>query len=216
MKKVTLFIADDHDIVRRGIRMLIETEWGWEICGEAGDGREAVAQILKLKPRIVILDVGMPGLGGVEATRQIRRDLPETDVLVFTGQDSESLVHQLFSAGARGFVLKTEAGDKLIPAIKALLAGEPYFGPRIGNLIFDQYMRNSAQPAQASTDGLSPREREIVQLLAEGQSNKEVATTLGISVKTTETHRAAIMKKLGFRSFSELVRFAVRNHIVQQ
>jgi DNA-binding NarL/FixJ family response regulator len=173
-----------------------------------------VEKVLQLKPNLVILDVNMPGLGGVETTRQIKRELPETHVLVFTGQDSETLVHQLFSAGARGFVLKNEASENLIPAIKALVAGEPYFGSRISRIVFDQYVRNSGSPEQTSPDGLSPREREIVQLLAEGRSNKEVATTLGISVKTAETHRGTIMKKLGFNAFSELVRYAVRNHIV--
>jgi DNA-binding NarL/FixJ family response regulator len=214
MKKIRIFIADDHDIVRRGVRPLIESEWGWELCGEAADGRTAVEKVLKLKPNIVILDVNMPELGGVETTRQIKRELPETHVLVFTGSESEALVHQLFSAGARGFVLKNEASESLIPAIKALCAGEPYFGSRISRMVFDQYVRNANSPEQAAPDGLSPREREIVQLLAEGRSNKEVATALGISVKTAETHRGAIMKKLGFTAFSELVRYAVRNHIV--
>jgi DNA-binding NarL/FixJ family response regulator len=158
----------------------------------------------------------MRGLGGVETTRQIKRDLPDTQILIFTGQESESLVHQLFAAGARAFVLKSEGADTLIPAIKALCEGQPFFGTRISQIVFDQYVRHCLTPEQASPDGLSPREREIVQLLAEGNSNKEVATTLGISVKTAETHRAAIMKKLGFDSFSELIRYAVRNHIVSQ
>ena len=214
MKKTRIFIADDHEIVRRGVRPLIESEWGWEVCGEAADGRTAVEKVLQLKPNVVILDINMPGLGGVEATRQIKRELPETHVLVFSGQDSESLVHQLFSAGARAFVLKSEAAENLIPAIKALCAGEPYFGSRVSRIVFDQYVRNANSPELASPDGLSPREREIIQLLAEGRSNKEVATSLGISVKTAETHRGTIMKKLGFNAFSELVRYAVRNHIV--
>jgi DNA-binding NarL/FixJ family response regulator len=214
MKKTKIFLADDHEIVRRGIRPVIASEWGWELCGEASDGRTAVRQILQLKPQVVILDVNMPGLSGVEATRQIKRDLPEAKILIFTGQESESLVHQLFAAGADGFVLKHESPESLIPAIKALCAGEPYFGSQVSRIVFKQYMRNAEHGDQSSPDGLSPREREIVQLLAEGRSNKEVATTLGISVKTAETHRAAIMKKLGFTAFSELVRFAVRNQIV--
>ena len=215
MKRTRIFIADDHDIVRRGLRPLIASEWGWEICGEAADGRDAVTQVAKLKPDIVILDLNMPSLGGVEATRQIKRETPETSVLVFTGQDSEALVHQLFSAGARGFVLKNEASENLIPAIKALCAGQPYFGSRVSGIVFDQYLKTSSHPEQAAPDGLNPREREILQLLAEGASNKDVASTLGISVKTAETHRAAIMKKLDFKSFSDLVRYAIRNHIIQ-
>jgi DNA-binding NarL/FixJ family response regulator len=214
MKKVRILLADDHDIVRRGIRPLIESEWGWEICGEAADGRQAVKMALELKPDIVIVDVAMPELGGVEVTRQIRRDLPETEVLVFTGQDSEVLVHQLLAAGARGFVLKNEAGASLIPAIRALCDHKPYLGAHVSNILFQQYLKGGAHPEQAAPDGLTPREREIVQLLAEGKSNKDVATVLGISIKTAETHRAAIMRKLHFDSFSELVRYAVRNHIV--
>jgi DNA-binding NarL/FixJ family response regulator len=214
-KKVRILLADDHDIVRRGIRPLIESEWGWEICGEAVEGRQAVSMALELKPDIVIVDVSMPELGGVEVTRQIKRELPETEVLVFSGQDSEALVHQLFAAGARGFVLKSEAAANLIPAIKALCHHQPYFGAHVSGIVFEQYLKGASSPEQAAPDGLTPREREIVQLLAEGKSNKEVATVLGISVKTAETHRAAVMRKLGFSAFSELVRYAVRNHIVQ-
>lgn len=216
MKKIRIFLADDHDIVRRGIKPLIESEWGWEICGEADNGRTAVEMILKLKPNVVIMDVSMPGLGGVEATRQIKRDLPDTQILIFTGLDSESLVHQLFTLGVRAFVLKNEAADHLIPAIKALCAGEPYFGSRISKLVFEQYLRGGLNENQGAPDGLNPREREIVQMLAEGNSNKEVASKLGISVKTAETHRATIMKKLNLKAFSELVRYAVRNHLVQE
>ncbi len=214
-KKVRILLADDHEIVRRGIRPLIESEWGWEICGEAVEGRQAVSMAMELKPDIIIVDVSMPELSGVEVTRQIKRDLPETEVLVFTGQDSEALVHQLFAAGARGFVLKSESATHLIPAIKALCNHQPYFGSHVAGIVFDQYLKGGAQSEQAAPDGLTPREREIVQLLAEGKSNKDVASVLGISVKTAETHRAAIMRKLGFEAFSELVRYAVRNHIVQ-
>ena len=215
MKKITIFIADDHDIVRHGIRNLVSIEPDMEICGEAAEGRAALAAVQKLKPNVVVLDVTMPGLGGLEVTRQIRRDAPESEVLIFTAQESETLVHQLFTAGARGFVLKSEGADNLIPGIRALVSGQPYFGSRISRMVFDQYLRNSTQPQQkVAPDGLTPREREIVQLLAEGKSNKEVASTLGTSVKTVETQRGAIMKKLGFQAFSELVRYAVRNHIV--
>lgn len=214
-KKVRILIADDHEIVRRGIRPLIETEWGWEICGEAVEGRQAVSMALELKPDIVIVDVAMPELSGVEVTRQIKRELSETEVLVFTGQDSEALVHQLLSAGARGIVLKSESAAHLIPAIKALCNHQPYFGSHVTGIVFDQYLKGPMHPEQAAPGGLSPREREIIQLLAEGKSNKEAAAVLGISMKTAETHRAAIMRKLGFESFSELVRYAVRNHIVQ-
>jgi DNA-binding NarL/FixJ family response regulator len=213
-KKIRILIADDHDIVRRGMRPLIESEWGWEICGEARDGREAVAEAERLKPDIVVLDVMMPGLNGVDATLQIKGLLPETEVLAFTGTENEAIVHQLFAAGVRGCVLKSEAGEHLIPAIKALCAHESYFSSRVSKVIFESYLKGGVQSEQTTPGGLSPREREIVQLLSDGKSNKEVGTALGISVKTVETHRAAIMRKLDLKAFSELVRFAVRNNIV--
>jgi len=214
MKKKRIFIADNHDIVRRGIRPLLEADLSWEVCGEAADGRDALAGVLKIKPDIVILDVTMPGLGGVEITRQIKRELPKTEVLIFTAQQSENLVRQFLLAGASGFLLKGDRADDLIPAIKALSTGQPYLGPRILRLILDQYMRDTSRPEQVSPDGLTQRERQIVQLLTEGLSNKEVATTLAISIKTVEAYRASVMKKFRFKSFSELVRYAVRNHIV--
>ncbi len=214
-KKIRILIADDHDIVRRGMRPLIESEWGWEICGEARDGREAVTLAEELKPDVVVLDVAMPEINGVEVARQIKRLLPETEVLAFTGTESEALVHQLFAAGARGCVLKSDAAEHLIPAIKALCEHQPYLGSRVTQMVFESYLQGGLQSEAVAPDGLSPREREIVQLLGEGKSNKEVATTLGISVKTAETHRAAVMRKLGFSAFSELVRYAVRNHLVQ-
>jgi DNA-binding NarL/FixJ family response regulator len=214
MKKIRILLADDHDLVRRGLRPLIESEWGWEICGEASNGREAVAMAEKLQPQIVVLDVQMPELNGVEATRQIKRALPETEVLILTGQESEDLVHQILAAGARGYLLKSDAGSQIIPAIKALIEHKPYLTSRAAQVVLDSYLGGGLDAKHAAPGGLTAREREIVQLLAEGKSNKEVATTLGISVKTAETHRATIMHKLGFKAFSELVRYAVRNHIV--
>ncbi len=213
-KKTRILIVDDHDIVRRGMRPLIESEWGWEICGEARDGREAVAEAERLKPDIVVLDVMMPGLNGVDATRQIKELLPDTEVLAFTGSENESLVHQLFAEGARGCVLKSEAGEHLIPAIKALCSHQPYVTSRISKVIFESYLKGGMKSEQVAAGGISDREREIVQLLCDGKSNKEVGAILGISVKTVETHRAAIMKKLNFKAFSELVKYAVRNSIV--
>lgn len=215
MKKTRILIADDHDVIRRGLRPLIEAEWGWEICAEAANGREAVAMALKFRPDIVVLDVAMPEINGLEATRQIRQALPETAVLVLTGQESETLAGQLLDAGARGYLFKTHAGAQLIPAIKALCRGETYFTPGVAEMVLASYLKGGRGAAQTAPGGLSPREREIVQLLGEGKSNKEVGEALGISIKTAETHRANIMRKLGFKAFSELVRYAVRNHIVQ-
>lgn len=214
MKKLRIMIADDHDIVRRGLRPLIESEWGWEVCGEASDGREAVAMAGKLKPDVLIVDVSMPELNGVEVTRQIKRLLPETEVLVFTGHESEKLVHELFAAGALGCVLKTEAGQHLIPAIKSLALHKPFFGSRATEVVFGTYRNGGLPSQQSATPGLSPREREVVQLLSEGKSNKEVAGILGVSVRTAETHRIAVMRKLGLDSFAELVRYAIRNQII--
>ena len=216
MKKIRILIADDHDIVRRGLRPLIESEWGWEICGEAKDGREAIALARQLKPDVVVVDVGMPHVSGVEVTREIKHSLPDTEVLAFTGTESETLVHQLFAAGARGCVLKSEAAEHLIPAIKALCEHRPYLASRVSRVVFESYLQGGVAPEVTAPGGLTPRECETVKLLAEGNSNKQVAAALGISVKTVETHRAAIMRKLGFSAFSELVRFAVRNHLVAE
>lgn len=216
MKKTRILVADDHEIVRRGLRPLIESEWGWEVCGEAINGREAIAKAGELKPDIVVLDVNMPEIGGIDVTREVRRILPETEVLAFTGTESESLIHQLFVAGARACVLKIEATEHLIPAIKSLIQHQPYLASRASGMVFERYLQGGAPAGAEAPGGLTPRERETVRLLANGNSNKEVAAALGISVKTVETHRATIMRKLGFTAFSELVRYAVRNHIVSE
>jgi DNA-binding NarL/FixJ family response regulator len=214
-EQVRILIADDHDIVRRGLRQVIEMQSGWEICGEARDGREALALAEKLKPDVVVLDIAMPALNGVDVTRAIKQMLPETEVLAFTGAESETLVHQLFAAGASGCVLKSDAGEHLVPAIKALCEHEHYLGSSVSKIVFGTYLKGGIAAEDAASGGLTAREREIVQLLAEGKSNKEVATAFGTSAKTVETQRAAIMRKLRFTAFSELVRYAVRNHLVQ-
>jgi DNA-binding NarL/FixJ family response regulator len=216
MSTPRIFIADDHDVVRQGVCSVIQAETDWEVCGQSADGRETVAQVLELRPDIVVLDVALPRLSAVESMRQIRRQLPDTQFLIFTGRESEELALQLFGAGARAFVLKREAADTLIPAIRALLAGKPFFGGFSSSMVFHLAMRARANLGASAPDELSPREREIVQLLAEGASNKEVAAILGISIKTAETHRAAIIKKMGFNTIAELVRYAVRNHLVSE
>ncbi|HEY3900552.1 MAG TPA: response regulator transcription factor [Chthoniobacter sp.] len=216
MNTARIFIADDHDVVRQGVSSVIQAETDWKVCGECGDGRETVAQVLELKPDIVILDVALPRLGTIESMRQIRRELPDTQFLIFTGRECEDLAAQLLAAGARAFVLKSEAAETLIPAIRALLAGKPFFGGFSSSMAIHLAMQATAKLGTRPPDELSPREREIVQLLAEGSSNKDVANLLGISVKTAETHRAAIIKKMGFNTFAELVRYAVRNHLVSE
>lgn len=217
MKPVQILIADDHEVVRQGIKLLLEKVDGWKVVGEAGDGREAVSQAQTLHPDVAIIDVQMPILNGLEVTRQIRRALPLTEVLIFTGTENEQLVHDVFDAGARSYILKSDVTRHLIAAVEALSTHRTYFTTRISEIVFAKYLQEKRPRGEVALPGsrLTPREREIVQLLAEGKSNKEVGTSLGISVKTAETHRASIMRKLGFTAFSELVRYAVRNHIVE-
>jgi DNA-binding NarL/FixJ family response regulator len=215
MENIRILIADDHAIVRRGLRPLLETQSGWEVCGEASDGREAVALAEQLKPDVVVLDVAMPELDGVEAARQIKQRLPETEVLAFTGTDDVAVLHQLFSVGVLACILKMEADEQLIPAIKALSQHQPYLNSRTTQIVFTSYLR-AGPPVETEVPGdLSPQERQIVQLRAEGKRNKEVAATLGLAVKTVEMHRAKIMRKLGLASIGELVRFALRYRIIK-
>ena len=202
-------------MMRRGVRAVVEAMPGWEVCGEAATGREAVAMVEKLRPEIVVMDVTMPELNGLEATRQIRKACPETEVVMFTGHETEELVHQVFEAGARSYILKTDGREKLEAALRSVALHKPYFTTEIGEILFAKFLHGKKNVAEDATTGrLTDREREVVQLLAEGGSNKDVAEALGISVKTAETHRAAVMKKLQFKAFSDLVRYAIRNHII--
>ena len=216
MKAVRILLADDHKVVRQGTRALLSAVPEWEIVGEADNGRDAVSLTAELKPDIVILDIGMPELNGLDATRQIKKKSPETEVLIFTGQETEELVHDVFDSGARSYIMKTDAADHLIDAIKALSEHKHFFTSRISEIVFARYIQEKGTLEGAPEKSrITDREREIVQLLAEGKSSKEIATILGISVRTVETHRAAIMKKLGLKSFSELIRYAVRNKIIE-
>ena len=216
MKTLRILLADDHKVVRQGTRALLSTVPEWEIVGEADNGRDAVSLTSELKPDIVILDIGMPELNGLDATRQIKKKLPETEVLIFTGQETEELVHDVFDSGARSYIMKTDAADHLIDALKALSEHKHFFTSRISEIVFARYIQGKKTVEGAPEKSrITDREREIVQLLAEGKSSKEIATILGISVRTVETHRAAIMKKLALKSFSELIRYAVRNKIIE-
>ncbi len=201
-------------MVRRGVRTTIENEPGWEVCGESADGRKAVALAEELRPDIVVMDIGMPGLNGLDAARQIRRALPRTEVLIFTGEESDQLIHDVFAAGARSYILKSDLSTHLVAAIRALGEHKHYFTTHISEVVFARYFDDASGTAKAKAEGLTPREREIVQLLGEGKSNKEVASVLGISIKTVETHRATTMRKLRLDSFADLVRYAIRNKIV--
>lgn len=216
--KYRILIADDHEIVRRGLRSIIGGQPEWEIVGEAVTGREAVDQVRTLRPDLVIMDIGMPELNGLDATRQILKDVPAIEVLVLTMHESEELVSEVLATGARGYLLKSDAGRDLVAAVESLRKRKPYFTSKVSEMVLTGFLRGGARPE--SPDDLSRlrltgRERQIVQLLAEGKSNKEVANTLNIAVKTAETHRARIMAKLGLRSIGELVRYAVRNRIVE-
>ncbi len=208
---VRILIADDHEIVRKGLCSIIEANAAWEICGQAGDGREAVTLAEQLRPDIVIMDIDMPHLNGLDATRQIKRKLPETEILVFTGTDTEEVVRNVFGAGARSYLLKTEANNHLAPAIEALCKHRTYFSSKVSDMIFAGYLKGSAGVEDIT---LTPRERELVQLVAEGKSNKATAEILGISLKTVETHRASVIRKLKLDSIADLVRYAIRNGIV--
>lgn len=210
-----ILVADDHDLVRRGVRALLETQPGWQVCGEAVNGREAVCQAGRLRPDLVVIDIGMPELNGVEAIRQIKGQRPEAVILALSLHDSEQMVHDVLAAGARGYVLKSDAGERLVTAVRSLLDGGTFLTPLVESIVLAGYLRHDAEASPCVPAGaLSAREREVVQLLAEGRCNKEVASALGISVHTAESHRASIMRKLGLHSIAELVHYAIRNGIV--
>jgi DNA-binding NarL/FixJ family response regulator len=198
-------------VVRKGLRALLDTRRGWKVCAEVANGREAIAKAKALKPDVAILDIGMPGLGGVEATRQIRKASPNTEVLILSAHGSERLVREVLEAGARGYLLKEDADHSLFAAVDALRRHTPFFTPKIA-----EWVARDKKGLRARTPRtlLTPRQRETIQLLAEGKSNKEVATILNISVKTVETHRANIMLKLDVHSVTDLVHYAIRNEIV--
>src|SRR5205809_2352140 len=215
MATFRIFIADDHEVVRKGLMSLLQAQPDWEVCGEAADGREAVEKAHQLKPDVVILDIGMPSLNGLEATRQILKTNPQARVLILTLHDSDQVVREVLNAGARGFLLKTDAARDLVAAVDALRRDKIYFTPKVAAMVLDGFLRkDGAAPEPPMRSRLTPREREIVQLLAEGKSSKEVAVALGLSVKTAETHRSNIMRKLELHSVSDLVLYAVRNNIV--
>jgi DNA-binding NarL/FixJ family response regulator len=206
-----ILLADDHVIVRRGLRALLETNQDFVVCAEAGDGRDAVELAIKHKPDIAVVDVSLPILNGIEATRQIRRGSPATEVLVFTMHDSDELISEVLHAGARGYLLKSEADDQVINAVRTLARHRPFFSTKVSETLLDKF--NSGSTGHSNL--LTAREREIVQLIAEGNSNKKIALLLDVSIKTVETHRSAAMYKLGIRSVAELVRYAVRNKLIQ-
>lgn len=213
MKTVRILIADDHELFRRGVAAELAQVPGWMVAAEAANGRDAVALAAELKPDIVVLDLTMPELNGLEAARRIIAAAPSARILILTAHESEQLVREVLRAGAQGYVLKSDAGRTLVAALHALLDDRPFFTSNVARMVLDGYLRGESQEA-GTLHALSAREREIVQLLAEGSSNKDVARTLKISTKTAETHRSNIMRKMGFGSLAELVRYAIRNQII--
>ena len=202
-----VMLADDHAVVRRGLRTLIEGVPGWEVCAEAADGNETVKLAAEAKPDVLIMDLSMPGLGGVDATIQIRKILPQIEVLILTMHESDRLAGQALRAGARGYLLKGESEDKLMEALDALSRHQPYFSPSVSETLLQGYLHS--EPTH-DLKQLTPRERQIVKLVAEGKSNKVIASVLNLSIKTVETHRSAAMHKVGAKSAADLTLYAAR------
>jgi DNA-binding NarL/FixJ family response regulator len=210
-----ILVVDDHAVVRRGVRSLLESHDGWEVCGEATTGRDAIEQNRRLRPDVVVMDLSLPELNGLDATRQILKDTPGIEVLVLTMHHSEELARDVLKAGARGYVMKSDADESLIAAVDSLRQHKPFLTSTVTGFVLDDYLRRPDGADEGAHLAVTAREREIIQLVAEGKSNKEAASTLGISRKTIEAHRANIMRKLSLRSVSDLVRYAIRNKIVQ-
>jgi DNA-binding NarL/FixJ family response regulator len=208
-------VADDHEVVRRGLKALLEAQPNWQVCAEAADGRDVVKRAAELKPDVIVLDIAMPNLNGLEATRHLLKMDPSSRVLILTLDDSEQLIRDVLSAGARGFLLKSDAARDLVSAVDALRQDKTYFTSKVASMVLNGFLeRGSGANVGPSVSPLTSREREVVQLLAEGKSTKEVACVLNLSVKTAETHRSNIMRKLELHSVSALVLYAVRNNIV--
>jgi len=217
MQNFRILIADDHEIVRKGLRAILSVRPDWEVIGESITGRQAVDDARSLKPNLIIMDIGMPELNGLDATRLVLKEQPNIEILILTMHESEQLIHEVLDAGARGYMLKSDAGKDLLAAVESLRNRKPYFTTRVSEMVLTGYLKGPTRNAEEPTvhSRLTVREREVVQLLAEGKSNKEVATALNISVKTAETHRSRIMAKLQLGSIGALVRYAVRNRIVE-
>lgn len=211
-----ILIADDHEVVREGSRVLIEREPGWQVCGVAKDGRSAVEMAEELRPDIVVLDMSMPEMNGLEAGRRIKRALPKTEVLILTAHESDELIREVFESGIKAYILKSESGTYLVDALRSLAEHKPYFTSTVSEVLFSRMLEGKArkESEDESNERLTARERQIVQLLAEGKSNKEVADQLSISLRTAETHRASIMRKLRLDSAAALVRYAIRNRMI--
>jgi DNA-binding NarL/FixJ family response regulator len=212
MTPVRILIADDHELIRHGVRTVLERQAGWIVCGEASTGRDAVAKAVALRPDVVVLDISMPELNGLEVVRQIRRAVA-AKILILSVHESDQIVTEVVEAGAHGYVLKADAGNKLVRAVHALLNDQEFFTERVRTLASPAARTAGARSARLAR--LTPRQTEVLQLLAEGKSNKEIGATLGVTTKTAETHRAQIMTRLDLHSKTELVRYAIRNRIIE-
>lgn len=215
MTKLRIVLGDDHTLVRQGLRKILEEKREWEVVAEAGDGREAVRQALALRPDVVVLDIGMPLLNGIESTRQIVRRHPEIRVLILSMHSDEAYITQALQAGAKGYLLKDSADTDLIRGVADVAAGKSFFSPAVARVMLDDYVRHLADKGISDRyESLSEREREIFQLIAEGHSNKEIAEVLSISPATVETHRAHIFQKLDLHNTAEVVLYAVRRGVI--
>jgi DNA-binding NarL/FixJ family response regulator len=214
MGNLRLLVADDHDVVRMGVRALLEQQPGWEVAAETAHGREAVEKAKLVQPDVTILDLSMPELNGLEAAREILKTVP-TKVLILTMHDSDLLIRQTLEAGARGYLLKADTGRDLVSAVDALRQNKTFFTPKVARMVLDGYLGRPSKENEDDSLCLTTRQKQILQLLAEGESSKEVGAALNISVKTAETHRANIMRRLNCHSVTELVRYAIRNQIIE-
>ena len=214
MNRFSILVADDHPIFRFGLCALLRAHEGWEVCGESADGRDTVKKCRQLKPDLLILDICMPELNGLDAARQILKHNPDQVILILTAVDSEQVVRECLEAGVRGWVFKSDGIEDLMTAVAALQRRKTIFSSRVSDLIMDGYKRHRIVPIAPNVARLSPREREVVQLVCEGKASKEIATILTVSLATAETHRSNILRKLGLHSVAELVLYAVRNEIV--
>jgi two-component system, NarL family, response regulator NreC len=216
MDKTRVLLAEDHTIVRKGLRSLLDKETGIKVVGEAEDGREAIAKAEELHPDVVVMDIAMPGLNGLEATRQIKKRFPDIKIIILTMHTNEEYVLQTLKAGASGYLVKKAAPDELISAINAVHKGNSFLSPSISRMVIDEYIRRSKEISEGEEgfEQLTVREREVLQLIAEGRKTREIAELLYISIKTVETHKAHIMDKLDIHSTAELTRYAIRKGII--
>jgi DNA-binding NarL/FixJ family response regulator len=215
MDSIRILLADDHTILRNGIRALLEDEPGMSVVGEAEDGRAAVGLACQLKPDVLIMDIAMPLLNGLEASRQIKQQCPGVKVLILTMHDNEEYIRQVLEAGAMGYILKDAAARELISAIRTVNRGEAVLSPAVTRLVIEDYLRWGGVRPQEEANGLSPREREVLQLIAEGYTNKQIAEILSISVKTVQAHRNNLMQKLDLHDRGELIKYAIQKKIIE-